>query len=62
LEPKEQQGEQPQERPEEVGQDLESLPECPNHQPSSFIAGKPQNIISLLSIFTKVIELIVYMY
>jgi hypothetical protein len=26
----------------------EELPECPNHQPSSFIKGKPRSILSLL--------------
>jgi hypothetical protein len=25
----------------------EDLPECPNHQPISFLKGKPQSIISL---------------
>ena len=26
---------------------VEELPECPNHQPSSFLKGKPQSILSL---------------
>ena len=25
----------------------EELPECPDHQPSSFLKGKPQSILSL---------------
>jgi len=25
----------------------EELPECPNHQPSSFLKGKPRSILSL---------------
>ena len=27
---------------------VENLPECPDHQPSSFLKGKPRSIISLL--------------
>ena len=26
---------------------VEELPECPNHQPSSFLKGKPRSILSL---------------
>jgi hypothetical protein len=37
---------QPQEEPEEGGQ-APDLPECPDHQPSTFLKGKPQIIISL---------------
>ena len=28
--------------------DIEELPECPDHRPTSFLKGKPQSIISLL--------------
>jgi hypothetical protein len=38
---------QTQEVPKEEEQG-EELPECVNHQPSSFKRGKPQSIISLL--------------
>ena len=30
------------------GVNVEDLPECPDHQPSSFIKGKPRSILSLL--------------
>ena len=33
----------------------EELPECPDHQPSSFLKGKPRSILSLLC-FYKYIE------
>ena len=33
----------------------EELPECPDHQPSSFLKGKPQSILSL-PCFYKYIE------
>jgi hypothetical protein len=32
----------------EGGAPDEELPQCPNHQPSSFIKGKPRSILSLL--------------
>jgi hypothetical protein len=32
----------------EGGVNDEDLLECPNHQPSSFLKGKPQSILSLL--------------
>ena len=32
----------------EGGVKVEDLPECPDHQPSSFLKGKPQSILSLL--------------
>jgi hypothetical protein len=32
----------------EGGANDEELPECPNHQPSSFIQGQPRSILSLL--------------
>jgi hypothetical protein len=35
---------QPQEVPEVNEEDVEELPECPNHRPSSFERGKPQSI------------------
>ena len=38
--------------PGEEEQTLEDLPECPDHQPTSFLKGKPQSILSLLC-FTK---------
>ena len=28
--------------------DGEQLPECPDHQPSTFVKGKPRSILSLL--------------
>ena len=34
---------------------VEELPECPDHQPSSFLKGKPQSILSL-PCFYKYIE------
>ena len=34
---------------------VEELPECPNHQPSSFLKGKPRSILSL-PCFYKYIE------
>ena len=36
----------------EEDQTLEDLPECPDHQPTSFLKGKPRSILSLLC-FTK---------
>ena len=47
--PEEQQQAQEQEvqAPEE-GANEEEVLECPNHQPSSFLKGKPQSILSLL--------------
>ena len=39
--------------PEEEEQNLEELPECPNHRPTSFLKGKPWSILSLLVFFTK---------
>ena len=47
---KEQQTAQEQEVQAE-GVNVEDLPECPNHQPSSFLKGKPQSIISLLCFY-----------
>ena len=32
----------------EGGVNVEDLPECPDHQPSSFLKGKPQSILRLL--------------
>ena len=34
--------------PEGEEQTLEELSECPDHQPSSFLKGKPRSILSLL--------------
>ena len=39
---------QEQEVQAEGGVSIEDLPECPDHQPSSFLKGKPQSILSLL--------------
>ena len=47
----------PQEEHQEVQQqealgegelDSEQLPKCPDHQPSTFVKGKPRSILSLL--------------
>ena len=38
--------------PEEVEKTLEDLPECPDHQPTSFLKGKPRSILGL-PCFTK---------
>jgi hypothetical protein len=43
---------QPQETGGEGGTDQEELLECSDHQPSSFLKGKPRSITSL-SCFTK---------
>ena len=43
----EQQQDQEQEVQAEGGVNVEDLPECPDHQPSSFLKGKPRSIISL---------------
>jgi len=41
--------EPPKNPPQEGGGEEEDLPECPNHQPTTFIeAGKPRSIIRLL--------------
>ena len=37
--------------PEGVEQNLEELPECPDHHPTSFLRGKPRSIISLPVIY-----------
>ena len=47
--PEEQQQVQEQEvQPPEGGVNEEELLECPDHQPSSFLKGKPWSILSLL--------------
>ena len=33
--------------PREEEQTLKDLPECPDHQPTSFLKGKPRSILSL---------------
>ena len=38
---------------------MEELPECPNHQPSSFLKGKPRSILSL-PCFYKYIEYLLF--
>ena len=40
--------------PEEEEQTPKELPECPNHRPTSFLKGKPRNILSL-PVFYKII-------
>ena len=42
--PEEQLEVQPQEVTGADEEDVEELPECPNHRPSSFERGKPQSI------------------
>ena len=44
----EQQAAQEQEVQAEGGVNMEDLPECPDHQPSSFLKGKPRSILSIL--------------
>ena len=39
---------QPQEVPEADEEDVEELPECPDHRLSSFETGKPQSIFLLV--------------
>ena len=38
---------------------IEELPECPDHQPSSFLKDKPRSILSL-SYFYKYIEYLLF--
>ena len=38
---------QHQEVPGEGEPEVDHLPECPDHQPATFVKGKPQSIISL---------------
>ena len=38
---------------------VEELPECPDHQPSSFLKGKPRSILSL-PCFYKYIEYLLF--
>jgi hypothetical protein len=42
--------EQPREPEEPAGEEVpaEDLPECPDHQPSSFLKGKPWCMLTLL--------------
>ena len=47
----EQQAAQEQEVQAEGGVNVEDLLKCPDHQPSSFLKGKPQSIISLLCFY-----------
>ena len=44
----EEQAAQEQEVQAEGGVNMKDLPECPDHQPSSFLKGKPRSILSLL--------------
>ena len=57
LEFNEEEEEDQQETPQAIAlggeeQTLEDLPECPDHQPTSFLKGKPRSILSL-PYFTK---------
>jgi hypothetical protein len=45
---------QPHGEPEEGGQALD-LPECLDHQPSTFLKGKPWSILSLLRFYKTLI-------
>ena len=45
---KEQQAAQEQEVQVKGGVNVEDLPKCPKHQPSSFLKGKPWSILSLV--------------
>ena len=47
----EQQAAQEQEVQVKRGVNVEDLPKCPDHQPSSFLKGKLQSIISLLCFY-----------
>ena len=47
----EQQAAQEQEVQAEGGVNMGDLPECPDHQPSSFMKGKLRSIISLLCFY-----------
>ena len=51
-EEEEDQQETPQATALEEEQTLKELPECPDHQPTSFLKGKPWSILSL-PCFTK---------
>jgi hypothetical protein len=48
LNPEEHPATEEQEVQAQEGVNDEELPECPNHQPSSFIQGQPRSILSLL--------------
>ena len=54
---------QHQEVPREGEPEVDHLPECPDHQPSTFVKGKPRSIISLpiLLISPKLLVLLHYM-
>ena len=47
VDPQENQEVQHLEVPKEGEPKVDHLPECPNHQPSMFVKGKPRSIISL---------------
>jgi len=52
VNPKDQEGNQESEdQPTEPGEP-EEVVECPSHEPTTFVKGKPRSIISLLSIST----------
>ena len=40
--------------PKDEEQNLEELPECPDHRPTSFLKGKPRSILSL-PVFYKIL-------
>ena len=44
------------EAPEEEEQTLKDLPECLNHQPTYFLKGKPQSILSLPCFMKQLLE------
>ena len=49
---------QPQEVTEADEEDVEELPECPDHRPSSFERGKPRSISPGLQLLIKCFTLI----
>ena len=58
----EQQAAQEQEVQVEGGVNMEDLPECPDHQPSSFLKGKPHSILSLLCFLNINLSLFMLMH
>ena len=48
---------QHQEVPGEGEPEVNHLPECPDHQPSTFMKGKPRSILSLLVFYKILLEL-----
>jgi hypothetical protein len=56
----EQQEVQPQEGQGEGEQNPEALPQCPDHQPSAFVKGKPESILSLLCFYKYKLEFFIF--